>query len=309
MPGAGSQASWVAEAPSYTQWLGANRQHACVAKLEVAECPATRTSAIRSRLRGAFDDAATPDMSVWLCVDGRRRGRWDVGDGWRDFEQHPGQFVVAPAGRPILLDAAGEVEFVGVAFPWTDAHSRAKELGLCAQEQFGRLHNAVLDDAPVRGLVLAMHQELRAGCPSGKLFLESLQMALLARLSRLAVSAEDRGMRTRVSARLTTAQIERVRSHVLEHIASSISMAELSKLVYLSPAHFARCFKLSTGLSPHEYVTRQRVALAQDLLRGSRGDLSIGQVAAAVGFCDQSHLSRHFRRVVGVSPACWRSSG
>jgi AraC family transcriptional regulator len=302
-----AESEWIARAPSYQQWLDANRAHSCVAKMEISTCVQSNTSAIRSRIRGGFDDAATPDLSVWLCVDGVRRGRWDIGLGWRDFEMRPGQFMVAPADRPILLEADGEVEFVGVAFPLARTLARLESMGISPSEQFGTLHNAVLDDPQVRALVLDVHQDMLGGGQTGRLFLESLQAALVARLWKITGLARALPTSRRRSS-LTPSQVDRVRAYVLEHITGSIGIEDLSRLVHLSPAHFSRLFKLATGHAPHEFVTRQRVALAQDMLRGSRGDMTISEVAVTAGFCDQSHMARHFRRVVGVSPACWRTT-
>src|SRR5262249_60369278 len=75
----------------------------------------------------------------------------------------------------------------------------------------------------------------------------------------------------------------------------------------LSPYHFARRFKESTGLSPHRYIIARRIERAKELLRGEE-DLSLGQVAARVGFWDQGHFTRHFKRLVGVTPRRFRRS-
>jgi AraC family transcriptional regulator len=68
----------------------------------------------------------------------------------------------------------------------------------------------------------------------------------------------------------------------------------------LSPYHFSRQFKRSTGLSPHQYVVRKRVERAKELLINT--DLTLYEVAISVGFVDQSHLAKHTKRLLGVSP-------
>jgi AraC family transcriptional regulator len=64
-------------------------------------------------------------------------------------------------------------------------------------------------------------------------------------------------------------------------------------------------FKGSTGLPPHQYVIARRVERAKVLLRGG-GDLTLAQVAARSGFWDQGHFTRHFKRLVGVTPKHFR---
>ena len=72
----------------------------------------------------------------------------------------------------------------------------------------------------------------------------------------------------------------------------------------VSISHFEVLFKKSTGLSPHKYLLRCRVERSKELLRCE--DLSLAQVAARTGFCDQGHLTRHFKRIVGVTPSGYR---
>jgi AraC family transcriptional regulator len=70
--------------------------------------------------------------------------------------------------------------------------------------------------------------------------------------------------------------------------------------------HFARAFKQSTGESPHQYVLRQRVERAKELLSDPQS--TVLSASAVTGFVDQSHFSKVFRRVVGVSPSEFRST-
>jgi AraC family transcriptional regulator len=68
----------------------------------------------------------------------------------------------------------------------------------------------------------------------------------------------------------------------------------------MSSDHFTRQFKKSTGQTPYEYVVEARVRKAKELL--TTGKLTISEAASHVGFADQSHLTRHFKRVFGLSP-------
>ena len=75
-------------------------------------------------------------------------------------------------------------------------------------------------------------------------------------------------------------------------------------MAHLSEFHFARQFKRATGLAPHQFVIAQRVQRAKALIRDGR--LPLAAVAASVGFASQSHLSHHFKRLVGCTPAEFR---
>ena len=93
-------------------------------------------------------------------------------------------------------------------------------------------------------------------------------------------------------------------AHVHDNLAENTSLEELRVHVGLSPFYFSRIFRQYTGLPPHAYRKQQRVQLAKQLLRN---DVPIAQVAAESGFSDQSHLTRHFKQIVGVTPGQYLS--
>ena len=103
---------------------------------------------------------------------------------------------------------------------------------------------------------------------------------------------------------LSPAAMRRVREYVDAHLGGSMDLATLAGVAGVSIHHFARGFKQSAGVTPHHYLTQKRVERAQDLLGNT--DLSVSEIALAVGFSDQSHLARHFRQMLGVTPGQFR---
>jgi AraC family transcriptional regulator len=100
-------------------------------------------------------------------------------------------------------------------------------------------------------------------------------------------------------------KLRAVLDYIHQHLDDELRLRDLAAVAHLSPCHFARRFKASTGLPPRRYVIVRRVERAQQLLRGG-DDLSLAQVAARSGFCDQGHFTRHFKRLVGVTPKRFR---
>jgi RpiB/LacA/LacB family sugar-phosphate isomerase len=99
-------------------------------------------------------------------------------------------------------------------------------------------------------------------------------------------------------------RLQRVFAHVRENVAQELAVAELAQVVGMSQYYFSKLFKLSTGTTPHQYVMRQRVERAQELLRAGRTPLA--EVATHVGFETQSHFTSVFRRLSGVTPKHYR---
>jgi AraC-like DNA-binding protein len=100
--------------------------------------------------------------------------------------------------------------------------------------------------------------------------------------------------------------LRRVREFIEAHLEENISIQTLAGIAGLSMYHFARAFKKSEGMTPHEYLIQRRVRRAKDLLAGT--DLPLSEIALASGFSDQSHCARRFREHVGVTPSSYRWS-
>jgi AraC family transcriptional regulator len=102
------------------------------------------------------------------------------------------------------------------------------------------------------------------------------------------------------SGKLSAQQLKQVIVYINEHLDRNLSLIELANVAQLSSYHFARLFKQSTGLAPHQYHLQCRIDRAKQLMQTR--DLGLAEIAYAVGFTSQGHLNYHFKRVVGVTP-------
>jgi len=103
---------------------------------------------------------------------------------------------------------------------------------------------------------------------------------------------------------LAPGALRRVREHIEKNLTASLRTEVLATIAGLSPGHFNRAFRKSTGQSPHQYVLRRRVAVAARLLRET--GRALADIALEVGFADQSHFTRTYALVTGETPSACR---
>jgi AraC family transcriptional regulator len=162
-----------------------------------------------------------------------------------------------------------------------------------------------LDLPQLKTAMRAVDAELMAGDAGGPLAAESLANLLAVQLIRhvLAPRRLDR-LRDGV---LPQGRLRAVVEYIEEHLDASPTLEQMAAVARVSVYHFARQFKHATGLPPHQYVILRRVERARELLQ-VRTELSLAEVTTEVGFSDQSQLTRHFKRLVGVTPGQFRTS-
>lgn len=107
------------------------------------------------------------------------------------------------------------------------------------------------------------------------------------------------------SLRTAVAEEDPVRDYLKAHAADRVSLADLTRLAGCSAFHLARAFRSRAGIAPHQYQTQMRVAHARKLLRDG---VPAADAALQAGFADQSHLSRHFKRIVGMTPGAYAAA-
>jgi AraC family transcriptional regulator len=163
-------------------------------------------------------------------------------------------------------------------------------------------------DPQIEHAAMSLLSELRSGdLLGGRIYVESLAnvlaVSLLRRYSSLGYSSVRKLEHERAGG-LPEASLRTALAYVGDNLAEDLGLAEIAREVHMSPYHFSRMFKLSTGLSPHQYVIRQRIERAKALLTNT--DLPVGVVAQEAGFASPSHFAQQFRRLVGVSPRSFR---
>ncbi|OWY63588.1 AraC family transcriptional regulator [cyanobacterium TDX16] len=153
-------------------------------------------------------------------------------------------------------------------------------------------------DLQLHHIAMLLLAELQSDGIMGRLYVESLTQVLVIHLLRhystftQPITFEDRS--------LSHTRLQQAIEYIHTHLDRDLSLVEIAQVINISPTYFASLFKRATGISPHQYVVQQRVERAKLLL--SKTDLAIADVALQVGFSNQSHLTRHFKRLTGVTP-------
>jgi AraC family transcriptional regulator len=158
-------------------------------------------------------------------------------------------------------------------------------------------------DPEIERVGAALLSEAENDRPFGGLYADALASLLAVHLLRHH-SSLGRATAREPGGTLPGAVLRRVTDYVEGNLAEGLTLEDISAVARMSPFHFSRLFKASTGLSPHRYVLERRVERAKGLLAGT--GLPLHEVASLCGFADQSHLARHFRRRLGVTPRRFR---
>jgi AraC-like DNA-binding protein len=162
---------------------------------------------------------------------------------------------------------------------------------------------AARSEAPLRRLMRALLEDVRAGNPSGPVLGEELLAALVHLTHPLAATrqATHDGRRPVDAPR----RLRRVTEAIHEELDQPLSLVRLASLAGMSVRQLTRCFRLELGLSPHDYITRARIERARSMIATSQG--SLDEIAWSVGFASRSHMALAFRKATGHPPSYFRN--
>jgi AraC family transcriptional regulator len=158
-------------------------------------------------------------------------------------------------------------------------------------------------DPLVRRLSEALAAAERDQSEFGGIYADAIRLVTMARM----ISADTKPTspaQTNRDGGLSKWRLKRVVEYVSEHLDEKVTLADMAAAARLSRMHFAALFFRATGMTPHQYLLKQRVSTAQDMLRTT--DKSIVDIALSVGFSTQAHFTTVFKRIVGQTPLKWR---
>jgi AraC-like DNA-binding protein len=157
-------------------------------------------------------------------------------------------------------------------------------------------------DPLLQHLALVLQAAIEGKGVAGQLYAESLIDALVVHFLKRYAAA--RPSQQEATGGLSPYKLHRTITYIQAHLAQELSLTTLAAVAQTSPAYFARLFKHATGLAPHQYVIRSRMAHARQLLAAT--DVSLIDIGLQVGCADQSHFTALFRTHVAQTPKAFR---
>jgi AraC family transcriptional regulator len=173
---------------------------------------------------------------------------------------------------------------------------------LTEQEKIDFNRPSKRNDPVITRLAEMLLEEMKQASLAGRVFGESLINALVFHL--VSHHQDKKGAFRMMKGKLASVELKRVLEYLHNNLGEDLSLHQLAGLVNLSAFHFSRLFQNTLGLAPHQFVLQLRLERAQRLLRQQH--VSLTRIAAELGFSDQAHFSKAFRKATGVSPREYR---
>lgn len=256
--------------------------------------------------RYAGSDVEVPAMRDYMIV-AYRRGQTSMSrriDGaWIDETLGPGDVSLLTRAAESHWIWPKDIEVVHI-------YLTQDELATTCRQMYERdvheveLHDTVkANDPAIHRTAMQIAHEAAQGAAGSKIMIDSLACQLSVHILRRHAHVL---FRERDGAQgLNFRQDRAVRDYIHQHLAESITLDDLASAVGLSRFHFARRFRTTAGIPPHEFVLQRRIERARTLLE--RTNTPLLDIALACGFADQPHLTREFKKRVGVTPGRYRS--
>ncbi|MGQ0620143.1 MAG: helix-turn-helix transcriptional regulator [Panacagrimonas sp.] len=250
-----------------------------------------------------FELAASDDLVIALHLGGSRCVRAITDQGLSRARSAPGLLTLLRPGRTASFRTEGKISLVTLHVPKAAIGIvQAEDLDALAQPAISRF--AFRDDFAAASME-ALLRAARRGEMLRPDYVPKMAELLLCHLNQWSMKSEPGLLHQAVAAkRLGCTSLGELLSYVDRGLDGKLSVDELSRFTGLSRAAFTSAFKTFVGLSPHQYLSARRVALAKKMLRET--DLDVGYIAQELGFSSQSHFTCVFRNLSGCTPARFR---
>lgn len=229
-------------------------------------------------------------QTAWHTATGRQHSKQVVGD----------QIVIIPANQPHAAYWHAEADimcfFIHPQFATQSLQDSLKTDSIELVEQYG------ICDPFIQQLGRAVQTEFQMTPVLDRLYLESVTTVLAVHLIRQ--YSTNINSLCKGSVELPPPKLAQVIDYIHAHLRQDLTLSQMAGVAHLSPHYFARSFKQTVGLAPHQYVRHQRIEAAKRLL--AQRWRTIGAIAQELGFRSQSHFCEVFRKHTGVTPTTYR---
>lgn len=233
-------------------------------------------------------------LLVNLSSQGSARGK--IGGKWFDEELHRGQVSFVPQGLDFEFEFPSSNGSLLIFLPDGMLRGVMDEMGVTSVAPI-----LMKPHERLRQLITLVDNDIRAPGFASDLMIDGIMRAISSILVRGDLPADPYpGDRVHIS----RVKLNRVIEFVEARLDQELSLDDLARIAELSPFHFSRVFKLTTGETPYHFVCSRRLARAQQLLIES--EMGLAELALACGFASQSHFTAAFSKAFGTSPGRYR---
>lgn len=276
-------------------------------ELTVSSKPASWDKIDVRGYRYAASDVEIPSLRDFVVVayrDGVTDMRRRAGRNWIAETVGPGDVSIMTNAIPSHWIWTENVEVVHVYLSPDEVAETCRQMYDREVEETHLRDVLRADDPAIHRAAMALANETVHGGPGSQLLIDSISCQLSVHILRRYADVLFR--ESSGTEGLTFRQERAVREYIREHLDQKITLDDLAGSVGLSRFHFGRRFRESIGFSPYDFVIRERVELAKTML--SRTDTDVLEVVNKCGFADQSHLTRVFKKRVGLTPGQFRAA-
>lgn len=211
-------------------------------------------------------------------------------------------FCITPAGQQISARWNEPIDNMGISLAEDFVSTFALENGLAQKIEFIEVYEQ--KDPLVQNIGLSLLKNAETDNPAGQLYSDSLINTLVFHLLTNYTTAAF--SQPAVTGGLSGYKLRLVTEFINEHLDKDLGLNEIAAVAELSPFHFSRAFRRSTGKTPQQYLMQQRVEHAKELL--ARPELPLVEVGLRSGFKNQSHFTTLFRKYTRLTPRNWRDA-
>ena len=211
-----------------------------------------------------------------------------------------GNICLTPAGQPVGAHWGKPIDNMGILLEPNFVVQTAVENQFSPKFDLVEIYKD--KDLLVQQIGLALLAESEAENPAGRLYIESLTQTFVLHLLRNYSTAKYTA--ENIGGGLSGYKLRRVKEFIRASLEEDLNLADIAAVADLSQYHFARSFRKSTGFTPQQYLMRERLERAKELLANEH--LPLVEVSLQTGFKNQSHFTTLFRKYTKFTPKLWR---